>query len=226
MQFAIRSLTAALVASCLPALAQAQAPAARVAVPKYNWIEADVLASYFGDEGGRYAGQGGRVSTSLLIAAPLYFTGGFELRQYGIADEEIEDRMWSAGLGAFVPLAPSTHVTLAVTYEGGTSELTDAGGSDTEDDSGIGVALGLRAQATPSVEAGAGYKYVDQTAEGTGGASADRTVHAFEASLVGNLSPMTSLVFRIGRDYIRYENGGAEATFEQEAYSIGLRLRL
>lgn len=241
MRYVTRLLAAALLgAAVVPsaALAQAAAPAPAPRpspAPKYNWVEADYVSSYLGEGDQRFANRWGwRLSTDLLLARPFYFTGQVDNQnyQFGGQDDlgndfvaELKELTWHAGLGAFVPLTPSTHLALAATYEADAADLlvTDSTGSGSAelDLDGYGIEAAFRAQLTPSVESALSYKY--RSLEGD---DVERQGNTFGLGLVGNIDPDLALVLKLERTVYTDKDSLGDADTELESYLVGLRIRL
>ena len=142
------------VVCAIPAMLFAATPALAEDL-SYDYVEIRYLDTEI-DAGGfcDIDGKGFEIGGSLAIADNWHVFGGFQSLGF---DFDVDGKSFEIGAGYMQPIAPAADVVARVSYVDG--EIDTAFGD--ADDSGFGIALGVRQAFGPSLEGSAFVKHVN-----------------------------------------------------------------
>lgn len=158
----------------------------------YNYVEASYvnvdIDDFDEDADGFGVAASGQLGESVFVFAGYtdVETDSFDVDTgLGTARVKAEVQEIVAGLGYRMPLQSGTDLNATVAFVDAEIEASSGGFSDSEDDTGFGLGLGLRHLFTPQFEGGAGINYVDIHDDSSTAFSLSALLHATEVLSFG-----------------------------------------
>ncbi len=157
----------------LTALFSSSAAFAADNAPQWNTIQASYLSTSIDDSEGIDPTGFGIAFTS-LVGENVFITGSYNTVGDDVYGMDIDFNTANIGLGYRHELTGSTDLFVKATFESIELEYSGWGESDSEDDTGYALGVGLRSMITPNIEFSGelGYLTYDDESEATVNVSA------------------------------------------------------
>lgn len=137
----------------IPLLALTATPFASSAkAPNWNFIQGSYITAESDDSDLEFEPDGFGIAGSFLLNENIYFNAGYSSLSDEIYNVDVDFNQGTLGLGYRHPLTENTDMYGGVSYEYVEAEVESDFGSDSADDSGYGLRLGVRSMVTDAIE--------------------------------------------------------------------------